>query len=392
MKWGLVVWYTIRLISLISRMKRFFHGVATLCGLIVGVGMFGVPFVAARAGLGVGMFWIGLLGSVILLLHLFYGEVISATPGKHRLPGYVGHFFGKKWKRVVMVIDVLRFWGLQIAYMIVGGTFLSLLFHDAFGGTPRFYSIILFFIVAVITYFGLRLVDRIEFAMTWILLGAFLLIIVRAFGHFNPAHIVAATGQGFFLPYGVVMVSLAGAAAIPEVWDIVGRRKKIFRASIIVGTIIPIILTAFFALAVVGASGSATSQEAISGLRNIFGSGILMIGAGVGALSIATSYIVIALYLQEALRYDFLVKHTPAWLFAVGVPFVLFVSGVQSFVNIIDIIGAVFFGLEGILIVALALAVAKRRRLHITFLTRAAGVLVALLLLFGVMHKLITLG
>lgn len=372
-------------------MRKFLHGVATLSGLIIGVGMFGVPYVAAQAGLGVGMFWIMLLGAVIMLLHLFYGEVVAATPGKHRLPGYAAHFFGKRWKLVVICIDLFRFWGLQIAYMIVGGTFLALLFSEAFGGTPEFYSLLLFSVVAIITFFGLRLVERIEFAITWLLIITFVLVIGGAFRHFDPANFTLTTGQGFFLPYGVVMVSLAGAAAIPEVWDIVGRRKKVFRACIVVGTLIPIILTGLFALAVVGASGPLTSQEAISGLQNILGNGIIQFGAGIGFFAVITSYIIIALYLQEALKYDLLLKHTPAWLVAVFVPFGFFLAGSKNFIGIIDIIGSVFFGLEGILIVALAFAALKIRRLPLTRTVRALGIIVALLLLFGVLHKLLTM-
>ena len=197
-------------------MKRFLHAVATLSGLIIGVGIFGVPFVAAQVGFKTALFWIVLVGLLVMAVHLFYGEVVAATPGKHRLPGYVGPILGAHAKQIVLITDLVRFWGLQLAYLIVGGTFLSLLLTPYFGGDAFLYSLILFAVVALSTFFGLRMVDRIEFFLTWLLLGAILLIIGRAVPYIQIENLLRAGEGGFFIPYGIMIVALSVAPAPPE--------------------------------------------------------------------------------------------------------------------------------------------------------------------------------
>ncbi len=372
-------------------MKSFFHAVATLSGLIIGVGIFGVPYVTSHAGFGVGMIWILLVGAVVLAVHLLYGEVVSGTSGTHRLPGYIGRLLGVHAKKTVLIIEVIRFWAIQIAYIIVGGIFLRAIIGPWLGGSAMPYSFALFTAVALATFFGLKLVDRIEFFLAWFEIAAVLFIAAYAWPFMNMENLAFRGTGDSFMPYGVVMVSLAGAAAIPQIWDITGRNKKIFRWAIVVGTLIPIILTALFAAAVVGVSGAATSQEAVAGLRGVLGNEIVWFGAWAGLLAVFTSYLVIALYLQEMLKYDFRVKHTPAWAFAVGVPIVLYLAGAQNFIHVIDIVGSLFFGIEGILIVTAAIIIAKRRNLGPFRLKLIIGVIAGLLLTLGVIQKLLHL-
>lgn len=372
-------------------MKSFLHAVATLSGLIIGVGIFGVPFVTAQVGFKAGMFWIVLVGLLVMAVHLFYGEVVAATPGKHRLPGYVGRIMGAHTKQIVMITDLVRFWGLQLAYLIVGGTFLSLLLTPYFGGDAFLYSLILFAVVAFSTFFGLRFVEKIGFVLTWFLLGALLLIVGRAAPHVQVENLLRVGEGGFFLPYGIMIVALAGAPAIPEMWDIVRGRKKMFRLAIVVGTLIPIIITVLFAWAVVGVTGSGTSPEAIEGLRGALGTHVVTLGAFAGLLAILTSYLVIALYMQEMLRYDFLVKRTAAWGFAVSLPLLLFFIGAHDFIEVIDLIGSVLFGIEGIIILGAAVLIMRRRKTGSRKFKIFTAIIVGLCFALGVLQKLFTL-
>ncbi|MDO8505690.1 MAG: aromatic amino acid transport family protein [bacterium] len=370
-------------------MKRFLHAVATLSGLSIGVGIFGVPFVTAQVGFKVGMFWIALVGLLVIAVHLFYGEVVAATAGKHRLPGYVGRVMGPHAKQIVMITDLVRFWGLQLAYLIVGGTFLSLLLTPYFGGDSFLYSLILFAFVALSTLFGLRFVNRIEFVLTWFLLGAILLIVGRAVPHIQIENLLAFGKGSFFLPYGIIIVALGGAPAIPEMWDILRGRKKMFRAAILVGTLIPILVTGLFTFAIVGVTGSGTSLEAVEGLRGALGARIVTLGAFAGFLAILTSYLVIALYMQEMLRYDFLVKRSLAWGFAVSIPLLLFLIGAHNFIEVIDIIGSVLFGIEGIIILVASVLIMRRRKTSARGIKIGIAIIVGLCFALGVIQKLV---
>lgn len=374
--------------DIIKNMKDFLRATATLSGMIIGVGIFGVPYVASKYGLDTVLFWIVILGGVSLTLSLFYGQIVMHTPGRHRLAGYVSRYFGKNWKRPILILDILRSWGLQIAYLIVGGTFLCALLKPYFGGDVFFYSVILFACVALVTFFGTRMLGQVEFLMTGFLVLAMFAVSFKGLAHFNIQNFILGNANNFFAPYGVVMVALSGVAAIPELWDITHRKPRVFQASIIVGTLIPVLVTALFALGVVGASGINTSKEAIMGLEISLGPNIVMLGALAGFLAVITSYFVIALYLQETLRYDFLVKHTPAWFFATAIPLVLFVVGMQDFIAIVDIVGSIFMGLEGLLIIGLGMLImSKHRKGHWSVF--GLGILMAGMFVFGIIQKLI---
>ena len=69
-----------------------------LVGMIIGVGIFGVPYVLSRAGLVPGIFYFIVLGAAIILVHLFYGEAVLRTNGRHRLVGYAEKYLGM-WGR-----------------------------------------------------------------------------------------------------------------------------------------------------------------------------------------------------------------------------------------------------------------------------------------------------
>ena len=107
--------------------KNFLFAVATLIGAIVGLGIFGIPYTAAKAGFFVGLFHIIALGIVMLFLHLIYGEIVERGKGRHRLTGDVEKYFGKAWKKIVGIVIIFSVYSALLAYIIVGGKFLALL-------------------------------------------------------------------------------------------------------------------------------------------------------------------------------------------------------------------------------------------------------------------------
>lgn len=371
-------------------MKQFLHATATLIGMIVGAGIFAVPYVSAQAGVASGIFWIVLLTSVMLLVHLFFGEVVGGTQGKHRLAGYAHRYLGKHTKRVVLIAQTLGGWGAQLAYMVLSGVFLSVLFNGGEGGRVV-YSLVVFLIVALVTFFGVRLFDRIEFWLTWGLLAVIAIIFLKGAPFVEAMNFTSLQPGQFFFPYGVILFALGGAIAIPEMADLVGRRMRVLRASIVAGTVVSGLVTLLFMLVVVGISGYATTEEAFEGLRGTLGDGIIRLGAVFGFFSVITSYLLIPLYLKETFMYDFRVKPLPAWFFAVGMPLLFFLAGAQNFVDILDIMGSIFGGFDGIMILVVALAFFKRRHVARRKLKTALGIIGITLLAVGVIQKLVQL-
>ena len=65
--------------------KQFLYATTVLVGTIVGVGIFGLPYVASQSRFIVGLFFLLLLGVIVTLIHLLYAEVVLKTKEKHRL-------------------------------------------------------------------------------------------------------------------------------------------------------------------------------------------------------------------------------------------------------------------------------------------------------------------
>ena len=87
-------------------MNNFTLALSTLVGTIVGAGIFGIPFAMLKSGIVPGLFYLFLLGAIICLLHLFFGEVCLRTSGKHRLVGYANIYLGK-WGKTVATLTLL---------------------------------------------------------------------------------------------------------------------------------------------------------------------------------------------------------------------------------------------------------------------------------------------
>ncbi|MAF20621.1 MAG: hypothetical protein CMI55_02985, partial [Parcubacteria group bacterium] len=82
-------------------MKRsFIYALSTLVGSIIGVGLYSLPYITARVGIWVMLFYFLVLSLVSILIGLIYGEVILRTKGLHRLPGYAEKYLGLGAKRI----------------------------------------------------------------------------------------------------------------------------------------------------------------------------------------------------------------------------------------------------------------------------------------------------
>lgn len=342
----------------VGNMRQFFQSTATLIGMIVGVGIFGVPYVVSQVGFGLGLFWILGVGLLVLGVHLFYGEVVALTPGRHRLPGYVGRYLGPHFKHIMATSEVVGYWGAQVAYIIVGGHFLALLFN---GNGSFLFSTAIFVFVALVSLFGIRVLGRVELAMTVLLLLVIVLIVSFGAPYVSKPNLAGLNWPLWSLPFGVILFSLTGVSAIPEMFDIAGRARTRFMRAVALGSLVPVLITALFTWVVVGITGPETTEAALDGLKAFLPSGVMKLGILFGFLAVITSYMVLALYLKELFAYDYRVKEFPAWLVGVCVPFFLFLAGARDFIKVIDLTGGIFTAFVGVMIPLTAIAVMRKR-------------------------------
>ena len=148
------------------------------------------------------------------------------------------------------------------------------------------------------------------------------------------------------------MFSLMAFTAIPEMTDVLTEQKerKDLKKIIIFASIITIILYLLFSLSIIGVSGKSTSQDALFGLVPFLGKKIVILGALVGVITLADSFLIICLYFKNVLIFDYKLPKIWAFLISILLPLFLFLIGFREFISVIGFIGTILAMIEGIVI------------------------------------------
>lgn len=364
---------------------------ATMIGMIIGVGMFGVPYALSKSGFLVGLLYLIGLGLIMLILHHFYTDVVLNTKEKHRYIGYAKQYLGKWGRRVAYVSSLFGITGGLIAYFIVGGEFLYALLGPVFGGEVFNYQVIFFVFLAFAVLVGLRLISTIEIGMTIFLLLVMAIIFSYGIPKVNLLNLTTFNHAHIFLPYGVILFAIGGMNAIPEIRDVLRGYGRDMRMVVTWSSIVPLALIIIFAFVVVGVTGANTSEEAILGLAGVWGDWMIYIGALFGFLAISTSALVLMTNLKESLMYDLKIDEYFSWFVVALVPFLIFLAGAQDFIGVIGFTGAIFGGTNGILMSLMYLKLRKKKKpLHpILKWPRFVPYLVMLVFGLGIVYEVI---
>jgi amino acid permease len=344
-------------ISIMKFSKNYFLAVATMVGTVIGAGIFTLPIIVAKAGIIPFLVFLAGLAILQLLFHEMYASVVVATPGAHRIPGYVEIYLGKKYKKIVSFVCLLGGYGALLAYIILGGIFAHDILYPFLGGSVVIYSFVLFALEAFIVLLGLKAIAKSEFILTLLLLVVAGLITWKCFNNFDIGHISLTDWRISLLLYGPVFFSLSGDVAVPEVCRLLNKEKNKIKSAIFWGTAIPALVTGLFVIAVAGATGSATTADTLTGLNNIFDSWIVYFALIFGVINIFTSFLTSLQSVKEIYWWDFKIDHFYSWLLAAAVPLFLFVIGVQNVTAVVSLSGAITGGAIGIIMIILARAV-----------------------------------
>lgn len=330
--------------------NNFFSAVAILIGTIAGAGIFGIPYVIAKAGFIPGFLYLLILGFVTLILQLCFGEVVLRTKKYHQITGYAKKYLGNWGKGIVTFSLLVGIYGALLAYMIGTGNFLYVLLGEYLGGTQFLYSMIFFVLASLAILIGIGMIIQVEKVMVGFLLFVVGFIFVSNIKQIQVANFLSVDWSYLFLPYGVLLFAYAGTTAIPQMKRVLGSNKKNLKKGIILGMLILFGVYFLFSFAVVGVSGVHTSEEAITGLSKFVGKKVVIIGALFGILTMTTSFLTLGLALKEMFRFDWGINKVIAWVLACFVPFIIFLLGLTSFIKVIGTAGAIMGGLIGIII------------------------------------------
>ena len=333
--------------------NNFILALSTLIGTIVGAGIFGLPYVISKSGVLPAVFYFLLIGGAVMVLHLLFGEVCLRTSGKHRLIGYSEMYLGKVGKRLVVVSTFFGFLGVLLVYIILGGRFLAIALAPFFSLSDTTASFLFWIVLSFFVLQGIQLIARAEFFMNLLLLLFGILIFAFAFPHVQSANFTLIERSNIFLPYGVILFSLLGWSAIPEIADLFKSKKdKKNLDNVIVWTFaIVIVFYLVFSFIVVGVSGQNTSPNALDGLVPFLGQNIVIVGSLFGLVALASSFLILGNYLKNSLRYDLKLPYIVSASIAVFIPFLIYFVGIRDVISVMGILGAALGAVEGVIII-----------------------------------------
>ncbi len=342
-------------------MMKFLKALSVFAGTIIGVGIFGLPYVALKAGFWVVVLYFLFLVGVAIAIHLMYGEVSLGCKALHRLPGAVEEYMGKRWKNFTFLITSLGLTGAILAYLIVGGRFLTSFFSPYFGGSALAYTLFFWALGTFFIFRGIKSISLIEFLLLLLFLGILVIFSVKAFPFINVENFKNVDLKFLTIPYGVVLFSLWGINMVPETKEILGGDRRALKRTIISGILLAALTYLVFIYVILGASGLNTSKEAISGLAYVLGDGIIRLGFLFGIITCFTSFLTLGLTLKKVFWYDFHLSSHLSWFVACFLPLFLFLAGFRAFIDVISLTGAVAVGFMGIIIVFLYREFLKKR-------------------------------
>ena len=340
---------------------KFIGAVLILSSMIIGVGMFGIPFSFARAGFILGTIELLVLTGVVLTFHLLYGEIILNTAENHRLPGYIRFFLGGRAAKLAWLSAFLGITGTLISYLALGAVFLNNIWESMIGGSEVFWAWVMAAAGGMVTFFSLKKEALINGIATVFLIFLIVFLSFWLLPQVKLANLGGFNLENVFFPYGVLLFALSGGVVIPDLVNFLGRNKKQVRAAITLGTLLPPAVYFLFVLAVVGVSGNQVSSEAILGLAKILGDQrVLLVGSLIGFLAVFTSLLVLSSSFQALLALDLKVPKKTAWFLGSLAPLVFYLAGFRDFILLISIVGSVAIGVDFALIVAAYLSLRKK--------------------------------
>lgn len=323
-----------------------------LAALIIGAGMFALPYVFSEAGFVTGFFYLALFTAVFGTVHLMYAEVILGTRGDHRFVGYTRIYLGEAIKLISVVTTLIGLLLTLAIYIILSVSFMKLIFPTV----PAMAAAIIFWALgSMIIIFSLKKLAVLESIITPALIGIVLLLFI--FGA-NAMKIISLPSVSnnlskLFFPYGIVLFSLSGRAAISSVIDYYRKNKldeKKIGKAIALGTMVPAAIYFIFAISVFWLSPNGVSPDGTSGLALIPPALLGLIGV-LGFVAIWDSYFFLCLEAKDTFVYDFHLPSAVAVGLVLALPIALYFYGSQNLLGFMNVAGGIFLAIESVLVV-----------------------------------------
>jgi amino acid permease len=334
--------------------KDYLFPTIALCGGIIGVGIFSLPYIALQVGSWFMLAYFLVLAAIVALMHIIFSEICLKTPDFKRFPGFVSFHFGKIIGFLYLLVTVAGTYGVLLVYLIIGSSFLQNIFPTNLPGGQLVYALIFYVPICALIYFGIKMVAKAELGIIAFLLLILLLIFIDGFFKIKADNIFYSIKsldiKTLFLPYGPIVFSLWGVGYLPEIEEMLGKNKKNIKKIVIAAISTVALLYLVFTLLVLSITGQKTTEAALLGLKSYLSPTVSALALFLGVITTFAGSVMLGLTLKKTFVYDLGIKNLHAWVFVCAVPLILFLLGLRSFLPLISFVGGVLLGIDGIFV------------------------------------------
>ncbi len=324
--------------------KKYIEATSVLVGTCVGAGVLGIPYVTAKSGFFITLFYLVLLGGIILLVNLYLGETALRTKRDHQLTGYAKKYLGKKWGKLMNFALLFGIYASIVAYLVGVGNSVSFLIF----GTLKYsvlFGVLFGIFMSYLFWKGTKSLKKYEKYAVFVVLLLLGLIFFLFIGKVDYINLGYNNLSNFLLPFGVILFALGSETAIPVVSLVLKKEKTLMKKIIVSSSVISFILYLIFTFIVVGFKGTATPEIATFALGAVF--------VTLGIFTMFTSHFSLGNALEETFEFDDRIRKLKSWFFTAIAPIFVYVIvsffPFFSFIKILSIGGVISGGIMSIL-------------------------------------------
>ncbi len=362
---------------------KYLAAISTTVGTIVGGGILGLPYAVSKTGFFPALGLFALLGLASILITMYTGELSSRFKRFHQLPVIVSEYMGKRFRVLVLVIQILTIYGAQIAYL----SGIALVFTLLFGLPFQMAVLLIFLLTLPIIYKGYREVENVEVPLLFIKIGLILASAISVLILLNLNNFSHMSTANFLSPFGVVLFSLTGYTVIPEIKAELGGTKKLTEV-ILVSFAIAIAIYLFFTFAFIGAFGTGVSQVATESIHSFYYD---ILFAVTTVFLLITPYLALSLVLMDSFSYDFKMDRKLSMLPALLIPLIFALINL-NFVYVLELTGGIFISILSVIVLIAVYLARKKEKTKPAYLVPGNGYLIlftAIIMISGLVYTLI---
>ena len=315
-----------------KKTQKIITATSIIIWTVVGVWFLSMPYVAVKSWFLTTMWYLFVFWALILLINLYFGEIILRTKEDHQLVWYAEKYLWTKGKNIMFVLMAFAILSALLAYMIGVWESLSYIIFWNLEYTTILWALFGFLMSILLRRWvsSLRKYERLGVLLLILML---ILIFIFFTKDINYANLTIFNKWYLFLPLWVVLFSLIEFFSLPSVVKVLKKDESLTKKVIIIWSIITILIYALFTFLVVWISWEGTPQVSTLALWTPF---II-----IWMITMFTSYLALWTSLEWSFIQDYKNKKKTARFRSAILPIAIFLFlemfDFFSFINIITI-------------------------------------------------------